>query len=73
MNCDGTGVITRVVTLSSGGSQTVVSDFIITKASDSEDGGLIALEVTDAQRTPSFIVAGGVFLTRTYTRLPDGQ
>lgn len=74
VNCDGTGVITRFVTLSGGGTGTVVSDFIITRAVQrhSEDGSLIATEVVDAQRTPSFIVPGGTFLTRTYTRLPDG-
>jgi len=75
VNCDGTGVINRVVTLSNGGTGTVVSDFIIKRAvqSHSEHGLLIATEVEDAQRTPSFIVAGGVFLTRSYTRLPDGR
>jgi len=26
--------------------------------------------VADAQRTPAVIVPGGIFLTRTYTRLP---
>jgi len=71
INCDGTGVITRVVTLSGGGTGTVVADLVITRAVRSEEGGLLATEVVDAQRTPSFIVAGGVFLTRTYTRLPD--
>lgn len=71
INCDGTGVITRLVTLSSGATGTVVSDLIITRAVHSEDGGLVATEVVDAQRTPSFIVPGGIFLTRTYTRLPD--
>jgi hypothetical protein len=71
INCDGTGVITRVVTLSGGGTGTVVADLVITRAVRSEGGRLIATEVVDAQRTPSFIVPGGVFLTRTYTRLPD--
>ena len=75
VNCDGTGVITRVVTLSSGTTQTVVSDFIITRAvhTHSENEVLIATGLVDAQRTPSFIVPGGVFLTRTYTRLPDAD
>jgi hypothetical protein len=73
INCDGTGVITRDVQTSTGGIATVVSDFVITRAlqSQSEDGVLIATELVDAQRTPSFIVAGGIFLTRSYTRLPD--
>ena len=75
INCDGSGVITRFVTLSNGTTGTVVSDFIITKAvrSPSDHGSLLAEAVEDAQQTPSFIVPGGVFLTRTYTRLPDRQ
>ena len=72
INCDGTGVITRFVTLSNGEIGTVVSDFIITQAvrSRQDNGVLIATALEDAQRTPSFIVSSGVFLTRTYTRLP---
>jgi hypothetical protein len=72
INCDGTGVITRFVKLSDGATGTVVSDFIITQAvrSRGHDGLLMAMALEDAQRTPSFIVFGGVFLTRTYTRLP---
>jgi hypothetical protein len=74
VNCDGTGVITRFVKTSTGINATVVSDFIITRAiRSSDDGVLVATEVTDAQRVPSLIVAGGTFLTRTYTRLPDSQ
>jgi len=69
LNCNGTGVITRLV-VSTVGTSTVVSDLVITRAV-SKDGVLIATEVVDAQRTPSFIVPGGIFLTRTYTRLPD--
>lgn len=75
VNCDGTGVITRFVTLSNGETGTVISDLIITKAvrSRSHRGGLIATALEDAQRTASFIVPGGVFLTRTYTRLPGRE
>lgn|SRR5689334_16821093 len=75
INCDGTGVITRFVTLSSGQIGTVVSDLIITEAvlSRSDNCVLIATALEDAQRTPSFIVPGGVFLTRTYKRLPNGD
>jgi predicted GNAT family acetyltransferase len=75
INCDGTGVITRLVKLASGETGTVVSDLIITKAvrTRSDDGELIATALEDAQRTPSFIVPGGVFLTRTYTRLPSRE
>jgi hypothetical protein len=68
VNCDGTGVITRVLTV--GGVQTTqMDDFAITEATIS-DGELIATKVVDAQRTPSAIVAGGIFLTRTWTRVP---
>ena len=68
VNCDGTGVITRVLTV--GGVQTTqMDDFVITEATIS-DGELIATKVVDAQRTPSAIVAGGIFLTRTWTRVP---
>lgn len=70
INCDGTGVITRFVALTNGQTGTVVSDLIITKAvrSRSDGGVLIATAVEDAQRTPSFIVPSGIFLTRTYSR-----
>lgn len=67
VNCDGTGVITRVLTV--GGVQTnQMDDFVITEAKI-RDGELIATTVVDAQRTPSAIVAGGIFLTRTWTRV----
>ena len=69
VNCDGTGVITRILTV--GTTQTEqVDDFVITRAII-EDGHLIATSVADAQRTPSTIVAGGIFLTRVWTRLPS--
>ena len=70
VNGDGTGVISRFVQTSTGVNTTVVSDFVITRARQTEDGVLIATELVDAQRTPSAIVAGGIFLTRSYTRLP---
>ena len=73
VNCDGTGVITRFAKTPSGVLPPAVSDFVITRAvqSQSEGGVLIATELVDAQRTPGFIVPGGTFLTRTYTRLSD--
>jgi hypothetical protein len=51
INCDGSGVITRLVTLSSGQASTVVSDFIITKAVRirSDNCVLIATALEDAQ------------------------
>lgn len=69
VNCDGTGVVTR--TLFVGTTQTQqVDDFVIT-AAIVKNGHKIATAIADAQRTPSAIVAGGIFLTRIYTRLPD--
>ena len=69
VNCDGTGVITRILTV--GTTQTEqFDDFVITGAIF-EDGHLIATSVTDATRTPSTKVAGGIFLTRVWTRLPS--
>lgn len=71
VNCDGTGVITRTLTASNGVVTQQMDDFVITKAVKQEDGQLIATALEDVQRTPSAIVAGGIFLTRTYTRRPD--
>ena len=75
VNCDGTGVITRTLTASTGLVITQMDNFIITKAkikhSRSGKDRLIATAIVDAQQTPSAIVAGGIFLTRSYTRLPD--
>lgn len=69
VNCDGTGVITRVLTV--GTTQTTqLDDFVITRA-EVRHGKLIATSVADATETPSTIVAGGIFLTRVWTRLPQ--
>lgn len=69
VNCDGTGVITRILTV--GTTQTnQLDDFVITGA-EVKDGELIATTIVDAQRTPSTIVAGGIFLKRAWTRLPQ--
>lgn len=70
VNCDGTGVITRTLTASNGVTATQTDDFVITQATR-HDGWLIATALEDAQRTPSAIVPGGIFLTRSYTRRPD--
>ena len=72
VNCDGTGVFTRTVTASNGITTTQMDDFVITQATV-KDGQLIATALEDAQRTPSVIVSGGIFLTRSYTRLPDPE
>lgn len=68
VNCDGTGVVTRVLTV--GGVQTKqMDDFVITEAKIKDDE-LIATTIVDATRTSSAIVPGGVFLRRTWTRMP---
>ena len=73
VNCDGTGVITTMLTTSTGVTATQMYDFVITGAivKDGFGGAIIATAIADAQRTPSAIVPGGIFLSRTYTRLPD--
>jgi hypothetical protein len=74
VNCDGTGVITSMLTTSTGTTAVQTYDFIITGAvqqGHSFDAVLLATALVDAQRTPSAIVPGGIFLSRTYTRLPD--
>ncbi len=69
VNCDGTGVVTRILTV--GITQTLqYDDFVITGAVMKGDK-LIATAVADAQRTPSTIVAGGIFLTRVWTLVPN--
>lgn len=68
VNCDGSGVVTRVLTVA--GVQTnQFDDFVITEAKI-KDGELIATTIVDAQRSSSAIVPGGVFLRRTWTRVP---
>jgi hypothetical protein len=75
VNCNGTGVYTRAVTnLTTGVVTTAVNDFVITTAVRSLGGEgnlMIATSLTDAQETPSAIVAGGVFLFFNHTRLAD--
>jgi hypothetical protein len=84
VNCDGTGVITRIVTRPDGTKASAVDDFVITRAIASENGRsengrnwphprAIATTIVDAQRTPSVILSGGVFVTRVHTRLPDAE
>jgi hypothetical protein len=70
VNCNGTGKITRVLSTSNGITSVGVDDFVIT-AAVVIGGQLIATTIVDAQQTPSAIVAGGIFLTRVHTRLPD--
>jgi hypothetical protein len=70
VNCDGTGVITRILTLADGSKVNGLDDFIITGAMG-KGGQFVATTLVDAQRAPSSIVTGGIFLSRTYTRLSD--
>jgi hypothetical protein len=79
VNCDGTGVITRIVTRPDGTKASAVDDFVITRAIASRNERdwphphAIATTIVDAQRTPSVILSGGVFVTRVHTRLPDDE
>lgn len=66
VNCNGMGTITRLVTRPDGTTASAADDFVITEAVE-RDGKLIATTIVDAQRDPSVIVPGGVFLTRVHT------
>lgn len=70
VNCDGTGVITRTLTASNGIVTQQTDDFLVTKAVVRHDL-LLVTGLQDMQRTPSAIVAGGIFVFRSYARLPD--
>ena len=69
VNCNGTGQFIRVLT-ANGVSTNQVDDFVITGAFV-QGGQLLATTIVDAQEVPSAVVTGGIFLTRTHTRLPD--
>jgi hypothetical protein len=73
VNCNGTGTFSRNGTSSNGIKIVGVDDFVITGAvvTDGFGGTIVATTIVDAQRIPSLIVMGGIFLTRTHTRLPD--
>ena len=74
VSCNGTGTITRIVTRPDGSTAPAVDDFIITSAVRLFSGSsyvLIATTIVDAQRDPSVILPGGVFVTRVHTRLPN--
>ena len=70
VNCDGTGTVTRVLTSSLGVTSNQVDNFVITAATV-KNGQFIATAIVDAQQTPSTLVAGGIFVTRVLSRLPD--
>ena len=69
VNCNGTGVINRLVTRPDGTTATASDDFLITKAVV-QGGKLVATSIIDVQRDPSVILPGGVFLTRVHTLRP---
>jgi PKD domain len=69
VNCNGTGTITRIVTRADGTTAEASDDFLITKATE-KDGRLTATTFIDAQKDPSVIVAGGIFVIRTHTLRP---
>jgi hypothetical protein len=71
VNCNGTGTITRIVTRPDGTKALAADDFIITQATKPTWGPPTATTIVDAQRDPSVILPGGVFVTRVHTRLPD--
>jgi hypothetical protein len=70
VNCDGTGTFVRVVTRADGTTAPASDDFVITSAVQ-QNGRLIATSIADAQRDPSVVIPGGVFVTRVHTRLPE--
>jgi hypothetical protein len=70
IDSDGIGVASFTVTFPNGSTSSGVEDFIITKA-QIIDGVPIATEIVSASREPSAAVPGGIFLTHTYTRLPN--
>jgi len=65
VNCDGTGTITRILN----GTTQQIDDFVIIKGIV-EHGRRIATEIQDAQRVPSAVVPGGIFVIRVHTRRP---
>lgn len=72
VNCDGTGVVNKTTTTSTGMVSQSTDDFVISQAT-AKEGQLIATTIDDAQETPSAIVPGGVLVIRHLTRRPDGN
>lgn len=77
VNCDGTGVIIRNLTAPDGTVTHTTDDFVITGAivvpsplGQYVSDQLIATAIQVAVRTPSAIVSGGIFVTRSETLLP---
>ena len=72
INCNGTGVVTRVATLTDGTTIPAFDDFLVTEGI-LQNGKLVATAISDAQRIPSPLVPSASFLTRKYARLPDSR
>jgi hypothetical protein len=70
VNCNGTGTFSRDL-IANGITAHLVDDFIITGAVRTSLGVMLATTIVDAQQSPSAIVAGGIFVTRTHTLLPN--
>jgi hypothetical protein len=68
VNCNGTGTLNRTVTRPDGSTVPEVDDFIITNATRGF-GVMVATTIVDAQRVPSAIVSGGIFVTHVHSRL----
>src|ERR1035437_2763520 len=71
VNCNGTGQFWRTITQANGTVTTGVDDFIITGATKTWSGLMLATGIADIQQGPSSIVPGGIFLSRAHTRLPN--
>jgi hypothetical protein len=70
VNCDGTGTINRVLTYATGATFFQTDDFLITGAVSAGLENPLATALTDAQRSPSDVVPGGILVRRSYTRGP---
>src|SRR5690348_9518392 len=70
VNRDGTGTLSYLVTFPDGHTANVTEDLLITKA-EVQRGMLIATSMFDAQKQPSVVLSGEVYVTHTYTRRPD--
>lgn len=71
VNCDGTGTMVRVVKAANGVTVNTVDDFVITGAIVGSYSQFLATALVDTARLPSLLVPGGLFINRSYTRLPD--
>lgn len=70
INPDGTGTVSFLVTFPDGHTANVTEDLVITKAKI-RHGMLIATSMFEAQEQPSVVLSGNVFVTHTYTKIPN--